>query len=80
MKLIKEDMRLKIGGSIKSYSTIHTSYNTEEALLVLKPLKLDHFIKRPTFKNFKELFDMLNNNPLLKYIWFKEVFMKLRNQ
>jgi len=68
MKLLKEDMRLKIGGSIKSYFTIHTSYNTEEALLVLKPLNLDHFVKRPTFKNFKELFDFLNSNPLLKYV------------
>ena len=68
MKLIKEDMRLKIGGSIKSYFTIHTSYNTEEALLVLKPLNLDHFIQRPTFNNFKELFDYLNSKPLLKYV------------
>ena len=68
MKLLKEDMRLKIGGSINSYFTIHTSYNTEETLLVLKPLNLDHFVKRPTFKNFKELFDFLNSNPLLKYV------------
>jgi len=68
MKLIKEDMRLKIGGSKKSYMTIHTSYNTQEALLVLKPLKLSHMIKRQEFKDFKELFDMLNNKPLLKYV------------
>ena len=68
MKLIKEDMRLKIGGSIKSYFTIHTSYNTEEALMVLKPLNLNHFIQRPTFNNFKELFDYLNSKPLLKYV------------
>lgn len=68
MKLLKEDMRLKIGGSINSYFTIHTSYNTEETLLVLKPLKLDHFVKRPTFKNFKELFDLLNSKSLLKYV------------
>ncbi len=68
MKILKEDMRLKIGGSITSCFTIHTSYNTEEALLVLKPLRLDHIIKRPIFKNFNELFDMLNNKPLLKYV------------
>ena len=68
MKLLKEDMRLKIGGSKESCFTIHTSYNTEEALLVLEPLKLSHMVKRPVFKNFKELFDMLNNKPLLKYV------------
>ena len=68
IKIIKQDMRLKIGGSINSFLTIHTSYNTEEALMVLKPLKLDHFVKRPTFKNFKELFDLLNSKSLLKYV------------
>jgi hypothetical protein len=68
MKILKEDMRLKIGGSITSCFTIHTSYNTEETLLVLTPFRLDHIIKRPVFKDFNELFDMLNNKPLLKYV------------
>ena len=29
---------------------------------------MDHFIQRPTFNNFKELFDYLNSKPLLKYV------------
>lgn len=68
MKIIKEDMRAKIGGSIKNTRSIHTSYNTEEALLVLESFNLTHFIKRPVFKDVKELFDMLNNAINLKYV------------
>ena len=68
MKFIKEDMRLKIGGSKTAYHSIHTSYNQEEALLVLKPLNLDHFIKRPNFKDFKDFFDFINSNEKLKYL------------
>lgn len=68
LKHIKEDMRIKIGGRRKAYRTIHTSYNLEETLLVLKPLNLDHLVKRPTFKNFTELFQMLNDDANLKYL------------
>jgi len=68
MKIIKEDMRLKIGGSITNYHSIHTSYNQEEALLVLKPLKYDDYVKRITFENFKDFFDHLNKHTKLKYL------------
>ncbi len=68
MKFIKEDMREKIGGSPNAYFSIHTSYNTEEALLVLEPLNLQYLIDRPTFDNFGELFDMLNSDDNLEYV------------
>ena len=68
MKIIKEDMRTKIGGSIKSFKSIHTSYNTEEALLVLESFNLTQFLKRPVFKDLKELFDILNSAKNLKYV------------
>ena len=74
MKLIKEDLRTKIGGSSKNYGTIHTSYNVEETLLVLEPLNLIHLVKRPTFLNFKELFDLLNNDKQLKYTVMRSFF------
>ena len=68
MKYIKEFLRLKIGGSIKSYNSLHTSYNIEEALLVLEPLNLIHFTERPVFKNFKEFFNYINKFNKLKYV------------
>ena len=68
MKKIKEEMRLMIGGSKNSYRSIHTSYNQEEALFVLKPLKYDHYVKRITFNNFKQFFDHLNKHSKLKYL------------
>ena len=74
MKLIKEDLRINVGGSIKNYGSIHTSYNVEESLLVLEPLNLKNLIKRPKFKNFKQLFDFLNNDKLLKYVVIRSFF------
>lgn len=68
MKIIKEDMRTKIGGSIKNYGSFHTSYNTEEALIVLEAFNLKKYINRPKFKDFNELFDFLNNSKNLKYV------------
>jgi hypothetical protein len=78
MKFIKEDMREKIGGSRNAYFSIHTSYNTEEALMVLEPLSLQHLIERPTFDNFRELFDMLNNDDNLEYV-VQRSFHELEN-
>jgi hypothetical protein len=68
MKIIKEDMRLKVGGSKKNTRSVHTSYNQEEALFVLKPLKYDHYVKRITFDDFKHFFDHLNKHTKLKYL------------
>lgn len=68
MKIIKEDMRLKIGGSKRNYHSIHTSYNQEEALFVLKPLNLTQYVERPSFENLKEFFDYLNKHTKLKYL------------
>jgi hypothetical protein len=68
MKIVKEFMRLKLGGSKTSYLTVHTSYNPEEVLLVLKPLNLTHLITRPTFPNFKDFFEHLNKQSKLKYV------------
>ena len=68
MKIIKEDMRIKIGGSIRSYGSIHTSYNQEEALSVLMSLGLSNYYKRPNFSNFSEFFSFLNNQTNLKYL------------
>ena len=78
MKFVKEDMREKIGGSRNAYFSIHTSYNTEEALLVLEPLNLQHLIDRPTFDNFGELFEMLNNDDKLEYL-VQRSFHELEN-
>ena len=66
MKLLKEDMRLKIGGSKKNYKSIHTSYNIEESNLVLDYFKIKLY-KRPTFINYKHFFEILNKNNKLKY-------------
>ena len=68
MKIIKENMRLIIGGSKKHSRSIHTSYNQEEALFVLKPLDYQHYVKRKTFDNFKHFFDHLNKHKKLKYL------------
>lgn len=78
MKFVKEDMRLKIGGRRKAYRSIHTSYNSEETLMVLQPLKLDYLIERPMFNNFRELFDMLNNDDNLEYV-VQRSFHELKN-
>lgn len=66
MKLLKEDMRLKIGGSKKNYNSIHTSYNIEESNLVLDYFKIKLY-KRPTFTNYRHFFKFLNKNKKLKY-------------
>ena len=68
MKIMKEDMRLKIGESKTNYHSIHTSYNQEEALLVLTPLKLTKYVKRPIFVCFSDFFDYLNKHSKLKYL------------
>ena len=68
MKIIKEDIRLKIGGKKNSYHTAHTSYNQEEALLVLKPLNLTKYVKRPIFSSFSDFFNHLNKHTKLKYL------------
>jgi len=78
MKFVKEDMREKIGGSRNAYFSIHTSYNTEEALLVLEPLNLQHLIDRPTFDNFGKLFEMLNSDDNLEYL-VQRSFHELEN-
>lgn len=78
MKFVKEDMRIKIGGSIRAHNSIHTSYNLEETLMVLKPLNLQHLIDRPTFNNFGELFDMLNSDDNLEYL-VQRSFHELEN-
>ena len=56
MKTLKENMRLKIGGSVRSTGTIHGSYNPEEAFCVLKPLKLLKYTQRKTFQDFNDFF------------------------
>ena len=68
MKSLKEDMRKEIGGSITNHGSIHTSYNTEEALLVLTPLKLTKYITRPSFSDFKDFFKHINKHSKLKYL------------
>ena len=78
MKFVKEDMRLKIGGRRKAYRSIHTSYNSEETLMVLQPLKLDYLIERPMFNNFSELFNMLNGDDNLRYV-VQRSFHELEN-
>jgi len=78
MKFVKEDMRLKIGGSRKAYHSIHTSYNQEETLMVLVPLNLQHLVDRPKFENFGELFDMLNHDENLEYV-VQRSFDELKN-
>ena len=78
MKFVKEDMREKIGGSRNAYHSIHTSYNLEEALMVLEPLNLQHLIDRPTFDNFGELFDILNSDDNLEYL-VQRSFHELEN-
>jgi hypothetical protein len=68
MKVVKQNMRKHIGGKKTAYFCIHTSYNLEETLLTLEPLNLVHLIDRPTFDNFQELFNMLNNDNNLEYV------------
>jgi hypothetical protein len=78
MKYLKEDMRTKIGGGINEYFSIHGSYNLEETLIALEPLNLQHLIERPTFDDFGELFDMLNNDDNLEYV-VQRSFHELEN-
>ena len=73
MKIIKEYIRLKLGGSKRSFWACHSSYNPEEVLLVLKPLNLLHLIQRPTFPDFKSFFDHLNKHDKLKYTILRSV-------
>lgn len=69
MKKLKENIRENVYGSKKNYMSVHTSYNSEESLLVLEPLKLTKYlIPRIKFNNFKELFETLNSYNKLKYL------------
>lgn len=68
LKLHKESLRKIVGGHIRAYDSVHTSYNAHEALLVLKPLKLSYLVPRPCFESFSELFGYLNADPYLKYV------------
>lgn len=78
MKYHKERLRTLLGGSKSAYHTAHTSYNVHEALLVLKPLGLDHLSPRPTFNSFRELFQKLDADPHLKYV-VQRSYHELRN-
>lgn len=78
MKTHKEALRKLLGGSIRAYHCAHTSYNVHEALQVLKPLKLDFAVKRPTFKSFSELFARLNSDLHLKYVVLRS-FEEIKN-
>lgn len=68
MKILKNELRYLFGGTCNNFNSIHSSYNIEEALLVLNPLNLNHLVKRKKFINFKEFFDLLNNDQKLKYV------------
>lgn len=68
MKYLKNEMRKNIGKGEQDYFSIHTSYNVEESLMVLKPLGLCHLVERKKFDSFKELFNLLNADKKLKYI------------
>lgn len=68
MKHHKECLRTILGGAKDAYHTAHTSYNVYEALLVLKPLGLDHLSPRPEFASFRELFQKLEADPHLQYV------------
>ena len=61
-------MRKNISGDEDDFRSVHTSYNVEETILVLKPLKLDYFIPRKKFLNFYDFFNMINANEKLKYV------------
>lgn len=78
MKDHKERLRTILGGSKDAYHTAHTSYNVHEALLVLKPLGLDHLAPRPTFASFRELFQKLEMDPHLRYV-VQRSFHELKN-
>ena len=68
MKRHKEKLRTLLGGSPSAYQTIHTSYNTHEALCVLRPLALKHLSPRIQFSSFRELFQRLEEDPHLQYV------------
>jgi hypothetical protein len=68
MKVIKNKLRQLIGGNNLNFRSVHTSYNIEESLLVLEPLKLNKFIFREKFKNLNEFLYKINNDKYLKYV------------
>ena len=68
MKMLKIEMRYLIGGDMNNFNSVHSSYNVEESLLVLNPLNLSNLIPEQKFDNFKQLFDLLNNDEYLKYV------------
>ena len=68
MKVLKNKLRQLIGGDNLNFRSVHTSYNVEESLLVLNPLKLNRFVYRETFKNFNHFFYKINNDLYLKYV------------
>lgn len=68
MKKIKLSLRKEIGGDKENFRSVHTSYNVEESILVLKPLNLTYFIPRVRFKNFYDFFNLLNSDKRLKYV------------
>ena len=61
-------MRYLIGGDMNNFNSVHSSYNVEESLLVLNPLNLSNLVPEQKFENFKQLFDLLNNDEYLKYV------------
>lgn len=78
MKTLKEDMRLKIGGSLRSTGSIHGSYNPEEAFCVLKSLNLMKYTLRKTFQDFNDFFTHLNKHNRLKYTILRS-FQEIEN-
>ena len=68
MKKLKLLLRKGIGGDQDNFRAVHTSYNIEETLLVLKPLKLEYFVSRNRFMNFYDFFNTLNADKKLKYV------------
>tara|TARA_Y100000992_G_scaffold302630_1_gene277796 strand:- start:1747 stop:2868 length:1122 start_codon:yes stop_codon:yes gene_type:complete len=78
MKTLKEDMRLKIGGSLRSTGSIHGSYNPEEAFCVLKPLNLMKYTQRKTFQDFNDFFTHINKHNKLKYTILRS-FQEIEN-
>lgn len=68
MKVIKNKLRQLIGGNNLNFRSVHTSYNVEESLLVLEPLKLNKFVFREKFQNLNHFFYKINNDKYLKYV------------
>jgi len=68
MYTIKKQLRILLGNSEKAYNKVHTSYNVEETLLVLKPLGYENLLPRIHFKSLKHFFDTLNSYDKLQYV------------